>query len=93
MYGGLDYQARAFLHDLWSSSDGMTWTQVGTAAWPNRGARVGAGMDAGTTDAYRRLPSPLPLPPLAGVLGAASTQPTTLPATKYTSTRLPKPQG
>src|SRR2546425_5470688 len=52
--------------------------------------RAGAGMDPGALDAYR---SPPPLPPFAEVLGAASTQPTTLPSTRYTSTRFPNPQG
>jgi hypothetical protein len=42
--------------------------------------------------AYRPAPPP-PLPPFAEVLGAASTQPTTLPSTRYTSTRFPNPQG
>src|SRR5215211_7878542 len=29
MYGGLDYQARTLLNDIWSSSDGVTWSRVG----------------------------------------------------------------
>jgi hypothetical protein len=31
MYGGLDYQARTFLNDIWSSADGVTWSKIGTA--------------------------------------------------------------
>jgi N-acetylneuraminic acid mutarotase len=37
MYGGLDFQSRTFLNDIWSSSDGTTWRQEGHAAWPARG--------------------------------------------------------
>lgn len=55
--------------------------------------RAGEGMDPGANDAYRIDAPPPPMPPFAEVLGAASTQPTTLPATRYTSTRFPKPQG
>ena len=40
LFGGLDYQARAFLNDIWSSSDGITWTKAGTAAWTSRGAQT-----------------------------------------------------
>jgi Kelch motif len=40
MYGGLDYQARTFLNDVWASSDGTTWEHVGTAAWPARGGQT-----------------------------------------------------
>src|SRR5438093_89158 len=40
---------------------------------------------------YRPAPPPL-LPPFAEVLSTASTQPTTLPASRYTSTRFPNPQ-
>ncbi len=54
--------------------------------------RAGKGMDSGATDTYRTVPPP-PLPPFAEVLGAASTQPTTLPSSRYTSTRFPNPQG
>ena len=38
MFGGLDYEGRSFLNDIWTSSDGMSWSKVGTAAWPPRGA-------------------------------------------------------
>jgi hypothetical protein len=31
MYGGFDYQARTFLNDIWSSSDGVTWSNDGVA--------------------------------------------------------------
>lgn len=34
MYGGLDYQARTFLNDIWSSSDGVMWSKMGTASCP-----------------------------------------------------------
>jgi hypothetical protein len=40
MLGGLDYQTRTFLHDIWSSPDGVTWTRHGTAAWPARGSHT-----------------------------------------------------
>lgn len=36
LFGGLDYQARTFLNDIWSSSDGTTWAKAGTAAWTPR---------------------------------------------------------
>jgi len=32
LHGGLDYQARTFLNDIWSSADGVTWSKIGTAA-------------------------------------------------------------
>ena len=38
LFGGLDYEARTFRNDIWSSSDGIAWTKVGTAAWSPRGA-------------------------------------------------------
>jgi hypothetical protein len=37
MYGGLDYQARTLLNDIWSSSDGVTWSRIGAASWTPRG--------------------------------------------------------
>jgi hypothetical protein len=40
MFGGLDYQARAFLNDIWSSPDGVMWTRHGTARWPERGSHT-----------------------------------------------------
>jgi hypothetical protein len=40
MSGGLDYDGRAFLNDIWSSADGARWEKVGTAAWPARGAHT-----------------------------------------------------
>ena len=40
MFGGLDYQARAFKNDIWSSSDGVTWSTLGNAAWPVRGSHT-----------------------------------------------------
>src|SRR5215213_5790233 len=40
MYGGLDCRSRGFLNDIWSSSDGLTWTHLGTAAWPARGGQT-----------------------------------------------------
>ena len=40
MYGGLDYQTRTFLNDVWSSGDGVSWTRVGTAAWAARGSQA-----------------------------------------------------
>src|SRR5215467_3333712 len=49
-----------------------------------------AGLDPRATDAYR--PPPPLLPPFAEALSTVSTQPTTLPATRYTSTRFPNPQ-
>ncbi len=39
-YGGLDYEGRVFLNDIWSSSDGAKWTKVGNAAWPARGSQA-----------------------------------------------------
>jgi hypothetical protein len=36
MFGGLDYQSRAFLRDIWRSSDGEHWERAGEAAWPAR---------------------------------------------------------
>ena len=38
MYGGLDYEGRTFLNDIWSSADGTAWQRIGPAAWPGRGA-------------------------------------------------------
>ena len=38
MYGGMDYEARTFSNDIWSSTDGATWTPAGTAAWPGAAA-------------------------------------------------------
>ena len=35
----LDYQARTFLNDIWSS-DGVTWTKHGARAWPQRGSHT-----------------------------------------------------
>jgi Kelch motif len=40
MYGGMDYEARAFLNDIWSSADGLTWSRTGSAAWSARGAQT-----------------------------------------------------
>ena len=40
MFGGLDYQARTFLNDIWSSSDGVAWSKVANAAWPVRGSHT-----------------------------------------------------
>src|SRR4029453_7237439 len=40
MYGGLDYAARTFLNDIWSSSDGVTWSKMGAAGWPPRGSHT-----------------------------------------------------
>jgi len=40
MYGGLDYQARTFLNDMWSSTDGITWSRAGTASWSARGSHT-----------------------------------------------------
>ena len=41
MYGGLDYQARTFLNDIWSSSDGVTWSEpADTRAWSPRGGQT-----------------------------------------------------
>jgi hypothetical protein len=40
MYGGMDYESRAFLNDIWASSDGTTWEKLGTAAWPGRGGQT-----------------------------------------------------
>jgi hypothetical protein len=40
MYGGLDYQTRTFLNDIWSSPDGRTWSKIGNAAWPARGGHT-----------------------------------------------------
>jgi hypothetical protein len=36
MYGGLDYDGRVFLNDVWSSSDGLTWRRTGNAQWSPR---------------------------------------------------------
>src|SRR5215470_1190700 len=55
------------------------------------GRSAGAGLDPRATDTYRPPPPPL-LPPFAAALSTVSTQPTTLPATRYTSTRFPNPQ-
>src|SRR5215468_7138691 len=52
---------------------------------------AGAGLAPRATDTYRPPPPPL-LPPFAEALSTVSTQPTTLPATRYTSTRFPNPQ-
>jgi hypothetical protein len=35
--GGLDYDTRSFLNDVWSSADGSTWTNEGFAPWSARG--------------------------------------------------------
>jgi len=40
MYGGLDYQTRTFLNDIWSSPDGRTWSKIGNGAWPARGGHT-----------------------------------------------------
>jgi hypothetical protein len=40
MYGGLDYAARTFLNDIWSSSDGVTWSKIGAADWSPRGSHT-----------------------------------------------------
>ena len=40
IYGGLDYQARTFLNDIWSSADGVTWSKIGNAAWSPRGSHT-----------------------------------------------------
>ncbi len=40
LFGGLDYQSRTLLDDIWSSPDGVTWTKLGTAAWTPRGAHT-----------------------------------------------------
>ena len=40
MYGGLDYQTRTFLNDIWYSPDGRTWSKIGNAAWPARGGHT-----------------------------------------------------
>ena len=40
MYGGLEYNERRFLNDIWSSADGKSWERAGTAAWPARGAQA-----------------------------------------------------
>jgi hypothetical protein len=40
MSGGLSYDTRTFLNDIWSSRDGTTWTKAGTAAWPARGGHT-----------------------------------------------------
>jgi hypothetical protein len=34
--GGLAYESRVFLNDVWRSPDGARWEQVGPAAWPGR---------------------------------------------------------
>ena len=36
MFGGLAYQERTFLHDIWRSPDGERWEKAGEAAWPGR---------------------------------------------------------
>src|SRR5262249_34225082 len=53
--------------------------------------RAGEGRTPGATAPSRPPPPPL-LPPFAEVLSTVSTQPTTLPASRYTSTRFPNPQ-
>jgi hypothetical protein len=46
MFGGLAYDTRTVLNDVWRSSDGAHWERVGTAAWPPRlGATVVAFKD------------------------------------------------
>jgi N-acetylneuraminic acid mutarotase len=40
MFGGLAYQSRTFLNDIWSSADGVTWAKLGTAAWSARGGHT-----------------------------------------------------
>jgi N-acetylneuraminic acid mutarotase len=40
MYGGMDYATSTFLNDIWVSSDGTTWQNVGTAAWSPRGSHA-----------------------------------------------------
>jgi hypothetical protein len=40
MYGGLAYQARTFLNDIWSSVDRVTWSKIGNAAWSPRGSQT-----------------------------------------------------
>ena len=41
MFGGLEYQTRRPLNDIWSSVDGVHWQQAGVADWPPRkGAAV-----------------------------------------------------
>jgi hypothetical protein len=36
MMGGLAYESRVFLNDVWRSADGEHWDRVGEAAWPAR---------------------------------------------------------
>jgi hypothetical protein len=40
MSGGLAYDERTFLNDIWSSADGTTWRKAGTAAWRARGGHT-----------------------------------------------------
>jgi hypothetical protein len=40
MFGGLDYRARNVKNDIWSSSDGVTRSNLGDAAWPVRGSEA-----------------------------------------------------